>query len=393
MKKDDYLKFMGFTPVEDYTVLSAEEVKPILEIQGHQNHVFAIRDAKGVALFSKNHKIVSVDYIKKNNIVIPDPTEEKLEIKEVKSKLEPVAPTDAFESAEDFSITQRKTNLKGLGFVFKAEEQQYVRGGIGISVAHVEKINDAEWLATYAGLKNNIEKSNDVGKTTPPMPQVPVSAPAPPPMPPVAPKPEPVKESVEAPVIADDVNDDVADDTAEDFLSDMCVARIEKLVELGWIDNGTRLLKGEESLEYESIENMSNDIWDKYMLVPEIKAPEVTEKIMKALKEQIVKASGVPEHNIIVGSPKPLDTSVLVEDNKEVSGSDLDIEKTAEEASVGKVGNGKSRDLHKNSFTTIEDYVDYYLGTVPRDINCTSWYDMRTEMINEFKAFIIYETK
>lgn len=344
MTTQDYLKFMGFTPVEDYKVLSAKLVKPILEIQGHQNHVFAIRDAKGVALFSNNHKIVSVKFLEKHDLLdVTKEDKEVLEITPVVPKIKPITPDEAFDDAEKPNITKRKTDLKGLGFIFKAEELQYVRGGLGIGIAHVEAVNDAEWLTTFSGLKKNIEASNKLGVT-------PVPSPVPSPVP--TPEPEtPLEKAIIASSGIPKENIIVASvpkavetvvletspvDIAEDTLSDMCVTRINKLLSLGWIDNGTRLTKDEESLEYKSIEDMSNDVWDKYMLVP------------------IAKKTNDP---------------ILTEVIKEIQ---ADVE--------GPVENKR--------FMTLDDIVDYYLGMTPKDVNCLSWYDMRTDMIFEFKEFI-----
>jgi len=82
-------------------------------------------------------------------VIVP---KEDVEAMEVEQKEQAMEPSKLF--------LEREARLIALGFIKKEEEKQYVRGGIGLSIAYVEKATMAEFERGFQDLKTNINKSN-----------------------------------------------------------------------------------------------------------------------------------------------------------------------------------------------------------------------------------------
>ena len=65
MEINEYLELMSWEE-NKWTILTAEEVKPFLDLKGYQNNVFGVNDPIGQKHFGKGCKVVKIEWMENN---------------------------------------------------------------------------------------------------------------------------------------------------------------------------------------------------------------------------------------------------------------------------------------------------------------------------------------
>jgi hypothetical protein len=194
-----YLTQLGWS-TNDYEVRLLEEIKHLLDIPGHQNYVYGIKDPKGIALFSKNHRIIKKEFYLKHIKVenetvvsdtpvqtetpavpakpvsppsIPKPDESSTVVPVVPPKppiptsIPPVPkqaePVDEDEALLEF-ISNRCDNLEQHGFVMNEECTEISKGNHKFSMEEIGDMENDVYMNFIKVVQTDKEKIEQIVK-------------------------------------------------------------------------------------------------------------------------------------------------------------------------------------------------------------------------------------
>ena len=276
MEKSEYLKMLRW-PEAEWDLLTAEEAVPFLTLDGHTNNMYAVGDPQGKKAFGSGAFVVKKEWIAKNltpvtktEVVVPPPPVEEV-----------IVP-----ALSEF-LKARIANLIKIGWEQMDNSDMLVNTPVDgelLTYTQIDDMDNPTWFSKFT------------------------------------PKPNPVSEVVE---VIKEVVKKVEEAPVEITIDAPTMSRVKRLLAL---DPSYRLTDDQEevvfginkSVKVSVVKVMPDSVFEnllqKYLPTTVETGNSIAERIKDSAAKveakekiaKIAKASGIPDANIVIASPKPL---------------------------------------------------------------------------------------